>query len=622
VGALILAALYDLYDRLLAEPDSGIAKPAYSEGNVVMALEIYGNGGLRRAVPLGTQKGKNVVGLKIKVPERVKRAAGDDPNFLCDNIEYMVGVRPGATQPDERSSRRRELCQELHEKILGKVDDEGAKAVMAFLNRETDNLMHDSVLQTALDTLALGGNLVFRLVGDNKYVHDRPAVMRAWERYKSKVDPQATMGQCLITGEYGPIAVLHKSTQGVVGAQSTGGSLVSFNFKAAESYGKEQGGNSPVSERAAFAYGTALSWLTSNSRHRVLAGDTTIVFWAEKAGPEEDLMMEVFAGAFGMDDRDDKSSEASTGTVTTINDEQSAVDVKGILNRLFRGDMPANTSFDENVRFYVLGLAPNAARLSVRLWSVNTFVGLLKNVSKHFEDMAIVHGDRDRPVSIPRLLLELAPAAGRKRDAVPKVLVGSLMRSVLDGTAYPESLYVSLIARIRVDSNDPDQPRFERKVNYPRAAFIKAHLKRKARIVNQKDREEALTQVLNTENRNPGYLLGRLFALLEKAQQDANPGINATIKDRYYASASSTPGSVFPVLLRLVQHHLSKMEERFAWRTDKLIEGVLSDIAKFPTHLTLEQQGLFALGYYQQRSDLYKKADNTEKGGDDRVESN
>lgn len=616
--SLILAALCELYDRLLADPTSGVARPNYSVGNVVLALELDSMGSIRRAVPLGTQKGKNIVGLKIKVPEAVKRSSGDSPNFLCDNIEYMVGVRAGSIDPDERSLRRRHLCRELHERILGDVDDDGARAVLAFLSRETADLLSDNALKTALDILSLGGNMVFRLSGDDRYIHDRPAVMGAWERYKDSEAPDAEMGQCLVTGKYGPIAVLHKSTQGVIGAQSTGASLVSFNFRAAESYGKEQGRNSPVSKQAAFAYGTALNWLVSNSRHRVLAGDTTIVFWAERAGPEENLMSEMFAGAFGMDEREDKDDPASE---RTAHHEKGATEVREILDRLLRGEIPPKTSFDESVRFYILGLAPNAARLSVRLWNVNTFGGLLKNVATHFDDMAMGHGERERPVSIPRLLLEFAPAASGKRDAIPKVMVGSLVRSVLDGTPYPDALYASLIARIRADSNDPDQP-FERKISYPRAAFIKAYLKRKARIANQKDREEALTPVLNTENKSPGYLLGRLFALMEKAQQDANPNLNATIKDRYYASASATPGLVFPVLLRMTQHNISKAEPGYGRRTDKLIESVVADIAKFPTHLTLEEQGLFALGYYQQRSELYRKTSdkaNIQKGGDDHV---
>lgn len=244
----------------------------------------------------------------------------------------------------------------------------------------------------------------------------------------------------------------------------------------------------------------------------------------------------------------------------------------------------------------------------------------MENLRRHYEDLSIIHHENARPVSVPRILMELTPPASRKREAIPKVLVGSLMRSILDGTPYPQALYSLLLSRIRTDSNDPDQPRVERKVNYPRAAYIKAHLRRKARVSGDTQLEEELSEVLNTENKNPGYLLGRLFALLEKAQQDANPGIKATIKDRYYASASATPGSVFPVLIRLAQHHLSKSD--YGRYLDKLIEGVLSQVGSFPNHLTLDQQGLFALGYYQQRAALYGKSDEEKKGGDNSDDAN
>lgn len=615
--SLILTALYELYDRLLKDPTSGVAKPGYSEGSAVAAFELNQHGHLVRAVPLGTQKGKNVVGLRLILPERVKRTAGDAPNFMSDSMEYLIGVRPGSSKPDARSTRRRTLCQRLHETILDSINDEGAVQVLRFLSIETESLMRDPNIIGMREILDKGGNIVFRLQGDDKFIHERPAVMSAWESYQNR-SVSSQLGQCLVTGEWGPVAILHKSTSGIAGGQPTGASLVSFNIGSAESYGKEQGANSPVSVRAAFAYGTALNWLTSNKRHHVIAGDTTILFWAERPGPEENLLLQVFAGAFGADDLE--RNDPPGDTQGAANDEARSQRLKGTLERVFRGQMPTESgmSFDDGTQFYILGLAPNVARLSVRFWTVNTLGGVLENLRQHFEDMAIVHRDSERAISVPRLLMELAPAAARKRESVPKSLVGALMRSILEGTAYPQSLYATLIERIRVDSNDPDHPNLERKVNYPRAAYIKAHLKRSARIAKDKTREEELTEVLNAENRNPGYLLGRLFALLEKAQQDANPGINATIKDRYYASASSTPGSVFPLLMRLTQHHLSKSE--YGRVMDKRIEGVVALIDAFPSHLTLEQQGQFALGYYQQKSALFVKSDH-QKGGEDNDES-
>jgi CRISPR-associated protein Csd1 len=622
VGKLILTALYELYERLAADPHSGIAKLGYTEVPVVAAFELSPDGQLIGAVPLGTQKGKNVSGARLMVPERAKKSSGDHSNFLGETMEYVIGVRPGAVGADERSTRRKAVCQNLHLQILGDVDDEGAKAVLRFLSRKPDDVLTNEHLRAVREVVDTGGNIVFRLSGDSAYIHDRPAVRKAWEEHVSRRSEASAQGQCLITGTRGPIARLHPSTKGIFGGQSTGTSLVSFNFKACESYGKQQGDNSPVGERAAFAYGTALNWLTSRDRHHVLAGDTTIVFWAERAGPEEDLTLALLGEALGGHGEKLGDETSSSMSQTTTPDEAQAQKMKSILKMVFRGEKPAlgATDFDPEVRFYILGLSPNAARLSVRFWNINTFGGVMENLRRHYDDLSIIHHERARPVSVPRILMELTPPASRKREAIPKVLVGSLMRSILDGTAYPQALLALLISRIRIDSNDPDQPRVERKVNYPRAAYIKAHLRRKARVSADKKLEEGLSEVLNTENKDPGYMLGRLFALLEKAQQDANPGIKATIKDRYYASASATPGAVFPVLIRLAQHHLSKSE--YGNRVDKLIEGVISQVGSFPNHMTLDQQGLFALGYYQQRAALYVKAEEEKKGGENSDDAN
>jgi len=610
VETLILASLCELYDRLLADPNSGVARPDYCDAPAVLALELSREGRLVRAVPLGTQKGKSIVGIRLKVPNREKRSGTDPPpNFLCDPAEFLLGVSSDTGEPDAKATRRHLLSRKHHESILAVSSDDGARAVLAFLSGwRPDEYVHET--GPARGALVRGGNIVFRLEGDDGYIHDRPAVMRAWETYRTSTLDGAVTGQCLVTGEIAPIAVLHKSVSRVAGAQSTGASLVSFNFPAAESYGKTQGANSPVSERAAFAYGTALNWLTSNDRHRALVGDATTVFWAERSGPEEDLLLDLFAETMGAEVRSpSEPAQEPQHERGSADDEVGAGRLKGILERVMRGqDVPTEMAvFDKELRFFILGLAPNAARVSVRFWHVGTFGGLLESVRKHFEDMAMVHRGNEPPVSAARLLLETAPAVSRKRDSVPKTLVGSFVRAVIEGAAYPQSLYATIICRMRADANDPDQPRVERKITYPRVAFIKAHLRRKARITGNKALEEALTEMLNTENKNPGYLLGRLFALLEKAQHDANPEIKSTIKDRYYASASATPSAVFPVLLRLAQHHLAKSE--YGGYVDKQIEGVIADIESFPAHLDLGQQGLFALGYYQQKSALYKKAE-------------
>ncbi|MDP2858062.1 MAG: type I-C CRISPR-associated protein Cas8c/Csd1 [Bacillota bacterium] len=600
--ALILTALTELYERLLVDPGSGVARPGHCEGNAAVALELSREGQLIRGVPLGTQRGSKMMPMRLLLPDRPKRSSGGLANFLCDPAEYVLGTPVAGA---ERAKKRHKLCRVLHEQVLAGIDDDGAKAVLGFLSEwNPEAYPGDHGLQDARDALDRGGNLVFRLEGDDRFVHDRPAVIRAWDSYRASTASSDEMGQCLVTGELGPIARLHKSISGIAGAQPTGASLVSFNFPAVESYGRTQGANSPVGERAAFAYGTALNWLTSSARHRTLGGDTTIVFWADRSGPEENLLLDLFAETAGP-----HAQEGSQVPGDRAVDEPGAARIKSILERVVRGKHVAEdvVAFDHDVRFYILGLAPNVARVSVRFWHVSEFGKLLENLRKHFEDMAVDHRDGQPAVSIGRLLLDLAPSVDRTRDKIPRTLIGGLWRSILEGTAYPQSLYAGLITRIRADSDDPRQPKLERKVTYPRAAFIKAHLKRRARISGDTTLEEALTEMLNTENKNPGYLLGRLFALMEKAQKDANPGINATIKDRYYASASATPAAVFPVLLRLAQHHISKAE--YGGYIDKVIESVLADVDRFPAHLSLDQQGLFALGYYQQRSAIYKKAE-------------
>lgn len=605
---MILQSLYELYQRLAADSRSGVPRQCYCMGNAAVALEITVDGELVNAVPLGSQGRKKPVPIRLIVPDRIKRSSTMiAPNFLCDTAKYFLGAEIGADERKVTGLAKECLAKtrELHRAVLRAITDEGAAAVLAFWDRwNPDEYGTNEKLALVRDVLDTGGNIVFRLAGDATFVHDRLEVMQAWEHYSNQ-SSGATLGQCLVTGRTGPVARLHKSISGIAGAQSTGATLVSFNIPSAESYGKKQGTNSPVSESAAFAYATALNWLTSNERHRLLIGDTTVVFWAEKAGPEEDLMLELFSGAFGTYESDGQSKADQQ----IVNDEKASGQVRSLLERAMRG-LPVDaemTAFDQGVRFYLLGLAPNAARLSVRFWHVDTFGRLLEKLNTHFREMSIDHREGERPISVGRLLMECAPAVDRKREKIPPTLVGALMRSILQGTAYPQSLYTAIIGRIRSDFDDPKNPKLERKINYPRAAFLKAHLTRKRRIAGGGNAKEVLREMLDPQNPNTGYQLGRLFALLEKAQQDANPGINATIKDRYYASASSTPGAVFPVLIRLAQHHLAKSD--YGFLVDKQIESVMTQIKRFPAHLNLDDQGFFALGYYQQRNALYRKTE-------------
>jgi len=595
---MIINALYDYYQCLIAEPDSGISMPGYSKARISFALNLSEDGELLDVIDLRVEKGKKLVPREMDVPEQAKRSSGISPYFLCDNSTYVFGF--DLKGKPERSKEAFEAFKKLHSEILGKVDDKGAKAVLSFLMKwKVENTQTDSKLKPFIDEIPTS-NFVFMLEGEKGFIHEREAIMKAWEKYRSETTSQFT-AQCLVTGEISPIARLHPNIKGVPGSKQMGASIVSFNDTSFESYGKKQSYNSPVSEQVASGYGTALNHLLSSNKQKIQISDATTVFWAEKStsGHEENLMMELLFPT--------GNTEISEDNLTGNNikrDPETIRLIHDILTRAREGKpvCEAMGETDPNTRFYILGLSPNAARLSVRFWHVDTFGSLIEKIGMHYTDMAIVRPqNRNEPEFIPvyRILKETAPLGESKN--IPPLLGGTLIRSVLTGTEYPQSLYTSLLSRIRSDRN----------INYVRSSVIKACLVRSARKRNILNKEVIESMSLDENSKNTAYRLGRLFAMLEKAQQDATPGLNSTIKDRYFGAASATPGSVFPLLIRLAQHHISKAE--YGPSIDRRIEEVMTGIEKFPAHLNLEEQGLFVLGYYHQRQALYQKSERREE---------
>jgi len=392
---------------------------------------------------------------------------------------------------------------------------------------------------------------------------------------------------CLISGERESIERLHPSIKGVWGAQSSGANIVSVNNKvqngvnsgetpAFASYLKQQGYNSPVGKTVAFAYTTALNHLLGrDSKQRMQVGDTSTVFWAEKATAFEQQVVDFF----GDPPRDDPDRNVRA------------------VESLFRAPQVGVMPPDEGkAQFYVLGLAPNASRIAIRFWIVNTVEGMAGKIRQHFEDIRIAHGPRDRDCfSIFRLLV--CTATQGKADNIAPNLGGDTMRAIMEGLPYPQTLLQSAIRRIRA----------EHEVTHIRAALIKACLNRSTRFPHPELKEEIKVS-LDINNANTGYRLGRLFAALEKIQQEANPGINATIRDKFYGAASGTPVTVFGNLMRLKNHHLSKLANpgRRVY-FEKLLGQIIDGIGDFPAHLRLEDQGRFAIGYYHQMQDFFTK---------------
>lgn len=605
---MILQALYQLYQRLLDEPDSGISPPGYSTARVSFALNLSETGELLDLIDLRTTdqagKQKKALARDMVVPRQVKRASGVNANFLCDNSGYVLGLdvkgRPERTQQTFTA-----FCA-LHQAVLAGVDDPGASAVVGFLEHwDPGQSAECPLLESLWEDLMAGGNIVFRLDGTAGFVHDRPRIRAAWEAHCASKE-SGVQGQCLVTGDIRPIARLHDNIKGVAGAQPTGAAIVSFNLSAFESYRRDQSFNAPVSEAAAFGYTTALNYLLRSDRHRLRIGDTTTVFWAERsASLEEDMLAELLdpASVEAADAATDES-EATESANKYRRDPQATRLAYDILRRVITGQ-PVHMGaahIDSDVRFYILGLSPNVSRLSVRFLYVDPFGCLVERLAQHYADMTVdlPSWEADGFFPVWRIVRETAPLINGKRDTkrASPLLAGALTRAILQGTDYPQALYTAMLSRVRADQGD-------QKVSPVGAGIIKACLLRRARVLGDSDKERMITVSLNEQCADTAYLLGRLFALLEKAQQDAAPGLSATIRDRYFGAASATPQAVFPVLMRLAQHHIAKAE--YGGLLDRRIGEVVTKVDAFPAHLSLEQQGMFVLGYYHQRQALYHK---------------
>lgn len=473
--------------------------------------------------------------------------------------------------------------------ILAGINDVGASVLIKFLKSwNISGAMKHHVVRRYIDGLTEGYNIVFKLEGSEGFLHDRKAIIEAWDKYRSRHSSDMKM-QCLATGCKTGVARLHPNIKGVAGAQASGASLVSFNLDAFTSYGKTQSFNAPVSESVAFGYTTALNYLLSKSKNRVRVGDTTVVFWTEcsTGGLEEDLMGALLCPNFETNRNKfkDKFREQVARKPQTIKMLHDIVEQVS-------GGQVVDTGFcdiNKHIKFHILGLVPNASRLAVRFWHVDSFGNFLDKIIQHYKDLAIVKRAKLQPdfISVGKILKETASLKDVRR--VPPTLGGSIMRSILTGSLYPQSLYSLIISRISSDHQ----------VNYARVATLKAIINRNKRFYN--DGNEVVKVALDEQNRNTGYLLGRLFSLLEKAQESSHHGVITTIRDRYFGPASATPGMVFPILLRHVQYNLSKAE------TDRKIEKLISGIDRFPTYLNLEEQGQFILGYYHQRQSLFSK---------------
>lgn len=600
---MILETLVDYYETLVK---SGIiSRSGYCKARVSHALNLSREGKLIGVIPLTKEvsRGKQTIETpqSLEVPKQVIRTVGIKSNFLCDNAGYVLGIS-NKDRP-ERIHQCFEAFKKLHHDILNEVDSTPARAILCFLDEwEPCSAGECTALADDLQAITSGANIIFYISGMG-FAQEDVEICRAWEKYISEAEKSSVM-RCLVTGREEPIARLHPSIKGVKGGQPTGTAIVSFNDRAYESYGREkqQGLNAPVSEYAAFAYTTVLNYLLSDRDHRQTYGDTTVVYWAEKP---ESIYRDLFA--YILDPVPKEKSEKEAGE-EVIADRKTEKLMSDTFKRLMEGRPVAegaDEGIDLNTKFYILGLSPNAARLSIRFFLQDSFGRILENQRNHYLALDIERSPGDfRYLPLWKLMLETVSPNSRDKASSP-LLTGAVLRAILSDGPYPEALFNSVMLRVKAEHN----------VNHGKAAIIKAYL-----IKNkQKKYKEVLTVSLNEQSNRTAYILGRLFAVLEKAQQDANPGINATIKDRYFTSACATPANVFPILLRLAGHHTAKA--KYGYISERRIQDLLDKLDvennPYPAHLNLPDQGVFVLGYYQQTKANYIKTDKEEvKDGD------
>lgn len=579
---MILQALVDYYARRASHADPARRLPGQGVEDKAIAfiIELDTDGRIRQLRDTRQPDGKRLRAQTFLVPRGEKKTSGVKANLLWDSAEYVIGL-PRARKSSQDLSPAQAFRQRLLDLPAPARADAGVQAVLAALERNDWTVLQAHPAWPDIDQT--NPVMSFAMADDGgDLVCQRPAVMRA---ALEPTRPEA-VGWCLVEGQHGAVARLHPAIKGVRDAQTSGANIVSFNARAFESYGKtdRQGENAPIGERATFAYTTALNALLGrDSPNKVQIGDATTVIWADR----DTTLDAEFVALFG----DDPDAHVAA--------------VRQRLAGAAGGNLGAA---DSSLRFFVLGLAPNASRIAVRFWLNDTFARLGPRVLQHFDDLRIVRqSDRDPTTpSMYWLLRAIAPQG--KAENIPPHLAGEWMRAILEGLPYPPALLNAAVNRCRAEQATSG---FGGNVPTLRAAILKACINREHRRRHGAASDfQFIREELDVNQTDPAYRLGRLFAVLERIQSAAQPGINATIRDRYYGGASSTPGAVFPTLMRLKNAHLKKLNPAQEVHFERLVGQICGSVeqpalAEFPRQLDLPAQGLFALGYYHQRQSLY-----------------
>ncbi len=597
---MLIKALCDYYDVLASE--GKVLPDGYSKQNVHYLICLTPDGKIDEIVNFQIVERTTAKNGKIKekfIPKEVvmplrTEKSGIDGNIIEHRPLYIfglnfVGDKFSPYDNTQKAEKSHEIFVEENLKFIEGLDSPVINAYRAFIeNWQPKNETENSYL-LGLGKVYNNSYFAFCLSGrPDLLLHEDLLIKEKWERQyaESNTDSDKIKSQCTITGEIEPIARIHRNLKGIVGGHTKGCSLICFNNASECSYGNEQSYNSNISETAMKKYTGAFNYLLSNKRHKKLIDDITVVYWAtggEKNEVCSDLMSFL---VFGDDD--------------LMDENQTEEMLDGLMKSAREGNISSERissidNIDKNVDFYMVGIKPNSSRVALKFIYHRKFGQMLENIALHQSDMQI--GEKVIPVPVWRLKKELiSPKSSNEK--VDASLLAEIFKTIIYGTNYPAYLLSTIIRRVKTD----------RKINGIRAGAIKACINRKSRLSGEK---EELKLALDYENKNQAYLCGRLFATLEKLQQEAsNNSLNRTIKDSYFSSAASKPALVFPKLLSLAQNHFKKVSDKYSIFYNKLIQEIINGIeGEFPDILMLSEQGKFMIGYYQQYQSFFIKKD-------------
>lgn len=526
--------------------DAGGCTKGWQKRPVDYVINIDLNGNVLDMTPLTQQAGKKKIRRTFELPEEPKgRTSGIKAAFLCDNRDYFFGLEP------KRGKAKFEAAADLHNKVLHDSTSDAAEAIKKFF-----------ISPKQPDSTEPTGNYIFAVLG--RYAHEDEDIRKAWNAYvENSADGKVI--RCLVSGKHDQVAVLHGKIK-LPGVKMSAAPLISINEESALSYGNTLDGPAArIGQSSSFAYVTALNDLLSDSKHNKRFEKDTLVYWAEGADENE---AEVFSWLSEPEESDTSKIDALMRVIAT-------------------GGRPNPEGCDISKTFYLLCLAPNAARISVRYFLKSSFGMVIENILSHYARLEIT-GIRQRQYITPKDILR-ETASEKSASGPAPLLGGQLLRTITIGGIYPMTLYIALLTRIHAGE----------KINRTKAAVIKA-------VLIKNYNSEVAAVALNKDSMNIPYTLGRLFYLLEYLQEQANGTSN--IRQKYFSSACSSPRSVFPTLLSLSMHHADKLDND-AWFEKQKCELLsrLNANDSFPSTLNLQQQGEFIIGYYHQQQDRYTK---------------